>query len=70
MDFENVNTEELEGEEARLSMEIQALDGEITDLREEMRATSRAVEPVRVELQRRRRNAADSDPRTQTIGGE
>jgi prefoldin subunit 5 len=61
-------TEELEAEEARLSADIQDIDHEITALRERMRALSQKVEPFRVELERRRKARADSDPRTQGIG--
>lgn len=61
--------EELEAEEARLSADIQDIDEEIMALRERMRALTQEVEPFRVELERRRKARADSDPRTQIVGG-
>ena len=67
--FEDWTTDELEEHEANISAEIQALDAQIAALRTQMREKAGEVEPVRVELQRRRKERADSDPRTQTIGG-
>lgn len=70
MAFQDWTTDELEAREGQLSTEIQTLDNEIARLREQMRALSAEADPFRVELQRRRREAADRDPRTQTIGDE
>lgn len=60
--------EELLAEDARFAEETNTLDEQLQDIRRQMRDLQQAADPLRLEIQRRRREHADNDPNTQAIG--
>lgn len=66
--YDDTPTEELEAEEARISAEVLSLDVEKRAILEDMRVLQLKADPIRAELQRRRREKADNDPLTQNVG--
>lgn len=60
--------EELEHQERVLSGEIQLIDQQMAELRARMRALQAEADPIRLEMERRRREHADQNPNTQNIG--
>lgn len=66
--YQDWTDEQLAEEEARLSGEIQALDDQIGELRQAMRAVDIEVNPIRNEIEERKWRRARRDPRTQGVG--
>lgn len=67
--YEDWTMEELQAEEDRIAEAINERDAEAMCLKEEMVALNQEAEPIRIEIENRKRAAAARSPLTQGIGG-